>query len=260
MTNHPISRRALLVGTASAWMMRSAFTIAAEPQNRKLQIGSLIFPKVDQIDFTGPFAVLSRLPDSELHVFSLDGEPVKDHKGLVLTPQGSMFDAPALDVLHVPGGPGQEALMHDERVLSLIRRHAESGRTVFSVCTGALVCGAAGILQGRRATTHWAAFDLLHYFGATPVDARVVVDGNIVSAAGITAGMDGALRLAALLRGEQVAQEIQLDIQYAPDPPFNAGSPQSAPREVLAAVTERYRPLTAARQSTARAIAARFGK
>jgi cyclohexyl-isocyanide hydratase len=260
MTNNPITRRALLVGTASAWMMRGALAGAAETQGEKLQIGSLIFSKMDQIDFTGPFSVLCRLPQSELHVLSLDGGPVKDHKGLMLSAEAAIAEAPKLDVLHIPGGPGQEALMHDERVLSMIRRHAESGRIVFSVCTGALICGAAGILRGRRATTHWAAFDLLRYFGATPVDARVVVDGNIVSAAGVTAGIDGALRLAALLRGERVAQEIQLDIQYAPEPPFDAGSPRSAPREVVDAVTERFRPLTTARQSTARAIAARLGE
>lgn len=145
--------------------------------------------------------------------------------------------------------------MHDERVLSMIRRHADQRRIVFSVCTGALLCGAAGILRGRRATTHWSAFELLQYFGATPVNERVVVDGNIVSAAGVTAGIDGALKLAAILRGEQAAQEIQLDIQYAPEPPFNAGTPQTAPKDVLAAVKERYRPLTEARRNTARAIA-----
>jgi len=149
--------------------------------------------------------------------------------------------------------------MDDERTLSLVRRHAEAGRVVFSVCTGALVCGAAGVLRGRRATTHWAAFDLLRFFGATPVDARVVIDDNIVTAAGITSGIDGALQLAAHVRSEQVAQEIQLDIQYAPEPPFDSGNPDRAPPAVLSAVSARYRPLTDARRLTARRIAARLG-
>jgi cyclohexyl-isocyanide hydratase len=272
MTTHHITRRTFLGGTmmlgaiaagdgadaAAAAASVATGSRSPGPGGEKLAIGSFIYPRMDQIDFTGPFAVLSRLPDSELHVMSLDGGPIEDHKGLALTPQIAISEAPPLDVLHVPGGPGQEALMHDERVLSMIRRHADAGRTVFSVCTGALLCGAAGILRGRRATTHWSAFELLHYFGATPVDARVVVDGNIVSAAGVTAGIDGALQLAALLRGEHAAQEIQLDIQYAPEPPFDAGSPQSAPREIVSAVKERYRPLTEARRNTARAIASQW--
>jgi cyclohexyl-isocyanide hydratase len=239
---------------------RAIQTSAPAPGEKKLTIGSFIFPRTDQIDFTGPFAVLSRLPQSELHLMSLERGPISDHKGLVLTPQIAINEAPPLDVLHIPGGPGQEALMHDERVLSMIRRHAEQGRIVFSVCTGALLCGAAGILRGRRATTHWSAFELLRYFGATPVNERVVIDENIVTAAGVTAGIDGALRLAAMLRGDRAAQEIQLDIQYAPEPPFNAGTPQTAPSEVIAAVKERYRPLTEKRRSTAREIASKLSE
>ena len=261
MTNSRLTRRTFIGGTM---MLGALAARAGTPPGpgysghlgkKNLAIGSFIFERMDQIDFTGPFSVLSRLPQSELHVMALERAPIEDHKGLVLTPQITVAEAPLLDVLHVPGGPGQEALMHDERVLSMIRRHADEGRVVFSVCTGALLCGAAGVLRGRRATTHWSAFELLPYFGATPVNERVVVDGSLVSAAGVTAGIDGALRLAAMLRGEQVAQEIQLDIQYAPEPPFNAGSPQTAPDEVVAAVKERYRPLTEARRNTARAIA-----
>jgi cyclohexyl-isocyanide hydratase len=251
MTTHKFTRRTFLAGTTMLGAVAAGVVPAGE---KKLTIGSFIYPRIDQIDFTGPFAVLSRLPQSELHLMSLERGPISDHKGLVLTPQMTVAEAPPLDVLHIPGGPGQEALMHDERVLSMIRRHAGQGRIVFSVCTGALLCGAAGILRGRRATTHWSAFELLQYFGATPVNERVVIDGNIVTAAGVTAGIDGALRLAAMLRGERAAQEIQLDIQYAPEPPFNAGSPQTAPSEVVQAVKERYRPLTEARRATARAM------
>jgi cyclohexyl-isocyanide hydratase len=204
-----------------------------------LIIGTLLYPEVDQIDCTGPFEVFSRIPNASVRLLAKHLEPVPDVNGLVLTPDTLLSEAPPLDVLHVPGGYGQEAFMEDEEFLGAIRAQMESGRYVFSVCTGALLCGAAGILRGRRATTHWTAFDLLPYFGATPVDARVVVDGNLVTAAGVTAGIDGALRLTALLRGDRVAQEIQLAIEYAPDPPFSSGTPKIAPPEVLCAVTER---------------------
>jgi cyclohexyl-isocyanide hydratase len=227
-------------------------------RDKPLQIGILLFPAMDQIDFSGPFSVLSRIPNATVHVLAKNRQPVRDHKGLVLTPDLALADAPALDLLQIPGGPGQEAVMDDEPVLALIRDQMAAGRLVFSVCTGALICGAAGILRGRRATTHWAAFDLLHYFGATPVDARVVVDGNLISAAGVTAGIDGALTLAALLRGEPVAQQIQLDIQYAPEPPFHAGTPKTAPADVYKAVAAKYRPLTDARVRTATRISARL--
>ena len=228
-------------------------------RKKALNIGALIFPRMDQIDFTGPFSVLSRVPDATVHVMARDRQPVKDHKGFVLTPALSFAEAPPLDVLLVPGGPGQESLMEDDAVLSVIRGHVSAGKPLFSVCTGALICGAAGVLRGRKATTHWAAFELLRYFGAIPQDARVVVDGNLISAAGVTAGIDGALTIASLLRGQSVAEQIQLDIQYAPEPPFNSGTPKTAPREVLEAVSGRYKPLTDARAVTAKKIAARIG-
>jgi cyclohexyl-isocyanide hydratase len=252
---------ALAAGVAATRRIRTATadpTSFAALRARPLQIGVLIFPAMDQIDFTGPFSVLSRIPGATVHVLAKDRQPVRDHKGLILTPDLALADAPPLDLLQIPGGPGQEAVMDDEPVLSLIRDQMTAGRLVFSVCTGALICGAAGILRGRRATTHWAAFDLLHYFGATPVDARVVVDGNLISAAGVTAGIDGALTLAALLRGDQVAQQIQLDIQYAPEPPFHAGTPKTAPADVYKAVSAKYRPLTEARVRTATRISARL--
>jgi cyclohexyl-isocyanide hydratase len=228
-------------------------------RTKALEIGMLIFPQMDQIDFTGPFAVLSRIPNCVIHVLAPELGPVKDHRGMILMPDATVANAPALDVLHVSGGPGQEAIMDNEAVLSLIRRHVALGGALFSVCTGALICGAAGVLRGRKATTHWAAFKLLHYFGALPVDARVVIDRNIISAAGITSGIDGALILVALLRGDTVAEQIQLDIQYAPEPPFHAGNPKTAPQDVLDAVTAKYQPLTEARERTARRIADRLG-
>src|SRR6185437_6910349 len=157
------------------------------------------------------------------------------------------------------GGFGQEALMEDAEVLGWIRRQASGARSIFSVCTGALLCGAAGLLRGRRATTHWASFHLLPFFGAIPVNQRVVVDGSWVFAAGVTAGIDGALRLAAELRGDEAAQAIQLYMAYAPEPPFNSGTPETAPAAILDHARQSVRGITARREETARRAAARLG-
>lgn len=225
-------------------------------QMKHLTIGALIFPGMDQIDFTGPFEVLSRIPDSTIHVIAKTESPVRDIQGLILTPEMSIAETPELDVLLVPGGYGQQQLMNDEEILALIRNHFDAGRLVFSVCTGALLCGAAGILRGRQATTHWSAWNLLPYYGATPVRSRVVVDGNLVTAAGVTAGLDAALVVASLLRGQAVAQEIQLSIEYAPNPVFHSGTPETASAEVLRAFNESYSAVAASREAEARRYAA----
>ena len=229
------------------------------PPDTHLQIGSLLFEGLDQIDLTGPFEVLSRLPNSTCRLFAKTTAPLRDTRGLRLLADATLADAPALDVLHVPGGPGQEAVMADAETLDWVRRQAEGARCVFSVCTGALICGAAGLLRGRRCTTHWSVSDLLPFFGAIPVDERVVVDGNWISAAGVTAGIDGALRLAAELRGVEAAQRLQLEMVYAPEPPFDSGTPESAPPAVVAAVRRAGQDLKARRLETARRFAARLG-
>ena len=167
-------------------------------------------------------------------------------------------EAPQLDLLHVPGGFGQEAVMEDNDLLDWVRRQAQSARCVFSVCTGALICGAAGLLKGRRATTHWSALHLLPYFGAIPVDDRVVCDGKFVFAGGVTAGIDGALWVAAALRGDEAAQLIQLQMQYAPEPPFNSGSPKTAPPAVLEKARRAVHAITEQRQRTAERVARRL--
>ena len=149
--------------------------------------------------------------------------------------------------------------MEDQEILSFIKNQADSGRYLLSVCTGALLCGAAGVLKGRRATTHWAAWDLLHYYGAIPTKARVVVDGNYMSTAGVTAGLDGSLKIASILRGDLVAQEIQLDIEYAPDPPFHSGTPETAPPEVVQAFFARYGNVKESREAEARRFATKLG-
>jgi cyclohexyl-isocyanide hydratase len=229
------------------------------PNDTHLQIGSLLFEGIDQIDLTGPFEVLSRIPNTTYRIYGKTTEPVRDLKGLRLTPDAALADAPQLDVLHVPGGFGQEALMEDAEVLDWIRRQAAGARNIFSVCTGALLFGAAGLLKGKRATTHWASFHLLPLFGAIPVNQRVVVDGNWVFAAGVTAGIDGALRVAAELRGEDAAKAIQLYMVYAPEPPFDSGTPETAPAAILAQARQSVAGITAQREATARRVAARLG-
>jgi cyclohexyl-isocyanide hydratase len=224
-----------------------------------LQIGSLIFDRLDQIDLTGPFEVFSRIPNSTYRVYGKSTAPLRDLRGLRMMADATLAEAPQLDLIHIPGGFGQEAVMDDEEVLGWIRQQAQGARCVFSVCTGALILGAAGLLQGRRATTHWASIELLPYFGAAIANQRVVKDGNFVFAAGVTSGIDGALRVAADLRGDEVAQGIQLAIAYAPEPPFDSGTPETAPPAVLARARESMRQITAHREATARRIAERLG-
>ena len=230
----------------------------SKPQmtTRPLSVGCLIFERMDQIDFTGPFEVLSRMPDTAIQIIGKEVAMVRDVQGLGLSPDVRIADAGILDVLVVPCGYGQQALMHDEEVLELIRKQEKRERLLFSVCTGALLCGAAGVLKGRQVTTHWSARDLMRYYGALQVDARVVVDGNLISAAGVTAGLDAALALVSLLRGDAAAQEIQLAIEYAPNPIFHSGTPESAPPEVLESFQRKYEPIGAARETEAICYAA----
>ena len=163
-----------------------------------------------------------RLPIGGVRTATCDGQTV-----LRIAPDATLAEAPQLDILHVPGGPGQQVLMEDEEALGWLRRQAAGAKKVLSVCTGALLFGGAGLIRGKRATTHWASFHLLPWFGALPVDERVVVDGDWIFAAGVTAGIDGALLLAAEVRGVPAAQRIQLDIAYAPEPPFQSGTPRT---------------------------------
>jgi cyclohexyl-isocyanide hydratase len=200
------------------------------------QIGMLLFPGLTQIDFTEPYEVFSRLPATTVHVVARTLDPVRSDRGLMLVPTVTCAECPPLDVLVVPGGPGQHHAMHDEVLLEFLRRQAALAEYVTSVCTGALLLGAAGLLEGYRATTHWLSLPLLQIYGATAVERRVVVDRNRVTASGCTAGIDFALTLAAMLAGDAVAQQIQLQLQYSPAPPFASGSPATAPAEIVATV------------------------
>ncbi len=226
---------------------------------RPLQIGTLIFDDVDQIDVTGPFEVLASLPGVVHRLYAPTSAPVRDMHGLMLMPNAPFKAAPTLDVLHIPGGAGQQRLMDDHEVLEWIRVQAFGAQHVLSVCTGALLLGAAGLLVGRRATTHWASQHLLAALGAETVDERVVVDGKYVFAAGVTAGIDGAFVLAAQVGGQDAAQAIQLRMQYAPEPPFQAGSPATAPAHIVEAALRGMADLTEARRRTVDQAATRLG-
>jgi len=224
-----------------------------------LQIGFGLFPGIQQLDLTGPYDVLGSLPDVKLHLVWKDLAPVTSSTGLVFTPTTTYADCPNLDVLCVPGGSGVGALMEDAQTLDFIKRQALQAKYVTSVCTGSLVLGAAGLLRGRKATTHWAYHDMLAPLGAIPVQERVVRDGNLFTGGGITAGIDFALVLAAELYSEAAAQLVQLQIEYAPAPPFDSGSPQPAPAHVLEEAKKRTVESRRVRGEITARAAARLG-
>ncbi len=223
------------------------------------RIGMLIFPRMTQLDMTGPYEVLARLPDTKVDLVARTLAPVVTDRGMQIVPSVNYADCPPLDVIMVPGGPGQQDLMEDEEALSFLRRQAAGAKFVTSVCTGSLVLGAAGLLKGKRATSHWAAIDHLALLGAIPVSEKVVVDGNIVTGAGVTSGIDFALTLAAILESEEVAREIQLQIEYDPAPPFNSGSPRKAGREMVERLRARLARLNEQRREVAQRVGERLG-
>lgn len=223
------------------------------------RIGLLLFPRMTQLDLTGPFEVFTRMPGAEVLLLWKTLEPIEADTGLRLLPSATLHDCPPLDVICVPGGPGVNALMEDAEVLSWLRRQSEEARYVGSVCTGSLVLGAAGLLRGRRATSHWGSRDLLAALGATPIAGRVVRDGNLFTGGGVTAGIDFALTMAAELAGPEAAQAIQLQIEYAPAPPFDAGTPDTAPPDVLAAARQRNAGTRAEREALVARIARQLG-
>jgi len=224
-----------------------------------LHIGLLLFPRVQQLDLTGPYEVLASLPGTTMHLVAATLAPVASASGLVLAPTVSFADCPPLDVICVPGGVGVNALLTDAATLDFVRRQAEGARYVTSVCTGALVLGAAGLLRGRRATTHWASHDLLAAFGAIPVHARVVQDGNLLTGGGVTAGIDFGLTLVAELAGRAAAEAIQLALEYAPAPPFAAGAPETAPVAVVAAARAGLAGTLAERRALVASVAGHRG-
>ncbi|MCD5977910.1 DJ-1/PfpI family protein [Pseudomonas quasicaspiana] len=221
-----------------------------------LHIGLLVFPKVQQLDLTGPYDVFASTPGVTVHLIWKDLEALYSSTGLQLQPTQTFTDCPPLDVLCIPGGQGIDPLLEDEQTLAFIREQARTVKYLTSVCTGALVLGAAGLLKGKRATTHWASHELLESFGAIAVHERVVRDGNLMTGGGVTAGIDFALTLVGELFGEVQAQTVQLQLEYAPAVPFNAGHPSTAPAEVLALAHERLRQSIAQRRAIVARVAA----
>lgn len=223
-----------------------------------LHIGLLVFPQVTQLDLTGPLQVFARLPGATVHLIWKRIEPVPSDSVLTLLPTVTFADCPQLDVICVPGGSGADDMANDAEMLAFLRRQAAGARYITSVCTGALVLGAAGLLQGYRSTTHWSALEFLPAFGAIPDATRVCIDRNRISGGGVTAGIDFALTLVSILADRTTAEAIQLAMEYNPAPPFSAGSPDAAPPEVLALVTARMAGAKQRRTEAVQRAAARL--
>lgn len=203
-------------------------------------VGFVIFPNLTQLDFTGPLQVLSRLPDSKIHIIARTMEPVSSDCSLGLVPTETFDTCPQLDLICVPGGAGVADAMLDKPTVDFIRYQAAGAKYVTSVCTGAFLLGAAGLLDGRRATTHWGYTSLLPMVGATHEAKRIVTDGNVTTAGGVTSGIDFGLSILADIAGEKIARSVQLAIEYDPNPPFRSGTPEQATEDVMALVAPRY--------------------
>jgi cyclohexyl-isocyanide hydratase len=204
-------------------------------------VGFVIFPELTQLDFSGPQQVLARLPQSAMHIVAKSVAPVPSDSGLSLVPTHTFENCPRLDLICIPGGiTGVVRAMGDQETIEFVQRQSRTAKYVTSVCTGAFILGAAGLLKGRRATTHWAFTELLPLVGATHEKRRVVKDGNLTTAGGVTSGIDFALHVVADIADEAVAQGIQLSLEYDPHPPFASGHPDRAPDAVKATLFSRY--------------------
>ena len=228
---------------------------------RTLRIGMLVYPRFTALDLIGPHTVFAQLTNTEVHLVWKTLDPVTSDAGVAISPTRTFATCPdPLDVLFVPGGTsGTVAMMEDAEVLAFLRSRAAATTWVTSVCTGSLVLGAAGLLRGYRATTHWVARDVLPILEATPIVERYVEHGNRMTGAGISAGIDFGLRLAERLRGAVEAQRIQLNLEYAPEPPYpGGGSPETAPPSIVTSLENRYVPFLAAASAAAEDAAANF--
>jgi cyclohexyl-isocyanide hydratase len=207
--------------------------LSEHEETESFSVGMVLFEGVTQLDLTGPYEVFARMPRTKVWLVAASPAPVRTEWGMRIIPDATFETAPPLDLLCVPGGWGINAVLDDEALLGFLRRRATSARYVTSVCSGALLLGAAGLLRGYRATTHWLSLDLLALFGADPVAERVVRDRDRITGGGVTAGIDFALFVAGELFGDSIAQAIQLSIEYDPAPPYTSGSPHDAPADVV---------------------------
>jgi cyclohexyl-isocyanide hydratase len=228
------------------------FLCLIDTENRTMTtVVFVLFPGVTQLDLTGPAQVLSRLPGASTVLAGRSSEPVMTDCGFAILPTAAFADAPQADILCVPGGHGVTEALRDRATIEFIARQANGARWITSVCTGAFLLGQAGLLQGKRATTHWAYAHLLPLVGAIHEHARVVEDGNTITAGGVTAGIDFALTLVAREAGREVAQSLQLGFEYDPAPPFDSGTPETAGPERTAVLRSRAYDAAAARMAAA---------
>jgi len=231
-------------------------TIPAVPA--PLTVGMVLFPKLTQLDLAGPYEVFARMPNTRVYLVAATSAPVRSEWGLTISPDTTFDQISALDIVFVPGGVGVNPMMEDTTLLEFLDSLGRHARYVTAVCTGALLLGAAGLLRGYRATTHWLSLDLLPFFGAHPVEERVVIDGNRITGGGVTAGIDFGLGVAAEIYGADVAEEIQLMIEYNPAPPFQSGSPRTASADLVQTVTTTRQQIQAERRAIAERVAARL--
>jgi cyclohexyl-isocyanide hydratase len=219
----------------------------------------VLFPHLTQLDLTGPYEVFARMPGTRVHLAAATLAPVASEHGLTLLPDITFDRVPPLEILFVPGGIGVNPMMEDRALIQFLETQGRQARYVTSVCTGALLLGAAGLLRGYRATTHWLSLDLLPLFGAEVAEERVVIDRNRITGGGVTAGIDFGLAVAAEVFGAEVAQEIQLTIEYNPEPPFQSGSRTTAPADLVQRVIETRQRIQSERRAIAERAAARLG-
>ena len=229
------------------------------PGMQPVSIGMWVFPGMTNLDFVGPHGILSRPPSAKIHIIGKTLDPIPDDAGNRVLANTLFTDAPELDILFVGGGPGTEAMMQDPQILDFFRQRAPRAKYITSVCTGSLVLGAAGLLRGYRAASHWTTIDILPILGATPVHERVVIDRNRMTGGGVTAGIDFGLTLVDRVWGREMAETIQLANEYDPHPPFNAGSPRTAPAKSVEMVRAMVHDGVANMTAAAERAAKRFG-
>lgn len=232
--------------------------MSTEEQSLHPSVGMVLFPNLTQLDLTAPYEVFARMPNTSVYLLAATLEPIRSEGGLTINPDTQFDNTPPLDVLFVPGGVGVNPMMEDEKFLNFLREQGQQARYVTAVCTGTLLLAAAGLLQGYRATTHWLSMELLGMLGVQPVSERVVIDRNRITGGGITAGIDFGLVVASELFGKAVAQEIQLMMEYAPEPPFHSGSPKSADAALVERVTTARKGIQDTRREIVKRVVARL--
>lgn len=220
-----------------------------------MQVNFLLFPGLTQLDLTGPYEVLARTPGFQIDLVSTSMEAVRSDRGLTILPTTTMADARPCDLLVVPGGPGTDDAIIDSRWVEFTARQGAQAKFIFGICTGSLLLGAAGLLKGKRATSHWQAREFLPLLGATADDSRMCIDGNIFTSGGVTSGIDMAIKAVALMLDEDTARQIQLQIEYDPEPPFAGGTPRTSPEHIIQRCIEQTKSRKAIRAAAVKQAA-----